>query len=153
MQNVQHCVVLSALFDEFLNVEQDSSDVEFFFLFLLPLKSTFGLVDVFLPDHSSFFSLVPVPATDGFDGFNRSELAVGDVDVMGNSHERLVDVGNGVNDLPCLLVGLLDHIVEALDFRVIEDDGHNLESDQGRHIVNGVVVLVHADVGEEVDEL
>ena len=153
MQNVQHCVALSALLDEFLNVEQDSGDVEFFLLFLLPLKSALGLVDVFLPDHSSFFSLMSVPAADGFDGFNGSELAVGDVDVMGNSHERFVDVGNGVNDLPCLLVSLLYHIVETLDFRVIEDDGHNLESDQGRDIVNGIVVLVHADIGEEVDEL
>ncbi len=144
---------MGALLDELLNVEQDGCDVELLLLFLLALEGTLGLVYVFLPYHSPLFALMPIPPADVLDGLDGGELAVGDVDVMGDPHEGLVDVGDGVDHLSCLLVGLPNHVVETLDFWVVEDDGHNLECHQGRHIFDGVVVFIHADIGQEVDEL
>lgn len=100
---------------------------------------------------------MPIPPADVLDGLDGSELAVGDVDVVGDADEGLVDVGDGeeldASGLDAGLVDFSDLLVETCDFGVEEDDGDDLEGDQGGHVFDGVVVLVHADIGEQVDEV
>lgn len=153
IEDVQIRVVLRALFDELFDILQDGVDVELLLFFLFALEGTLGLVYVFLADDPLLLSLVAVPATDGFDGFDGSELAVGYVDVVGDANERLVHVCYRVNHLPCSLVCLLYQLVQVLYLGVIQDYSHYLESDQGRNVLNGVAVLVHADVRQQVYEL
>ena len=71
---------------------------------------------------------------------------------MGDADEGLVDVGVGEPlDLSFGVVGLLEHLVEGLDVVVEEDGGDDCERDVGLHVLVGLVVAVHADVGEQVD--
>jgi hypothetical protein len=99
---------------------------------------------------------VSVPPADVLDSLDCSELAVVDVDVVRYPNEGLVGVGDGVEGLALLLrrlVCLTDVVVELGDLVVEEDDGDYLEGDQGGDVLYGDVVLVHADVRQQVDEV
>jgi hypothetical protein len=53
--------------------------------------------DVLPADDPSLFALVAVPSADIFDGLDGGELAVVDVDVVGDPHKGFMHVGNGVD--------------------------------------------------------
>jgi hypothetical protein len=128
-----------------------------FLFFLLAFEGTFGAVNVFLAYYTAFFTLMPVPPADVLDGFDLGEFAVVNVDVLGDPDEGFVHVLDGVFVVAFLdevgFVGGVDHLVEGFDLGVQQDDGDGLEGDECGDVFDGVVVLVHADVGEEVDEV
>lgn len=104
-----------AIFDESFDELEYACEIEFFLFFFFPLEGSFSPVDVFPSDHSPLFALMPVPPADVLDGLDGGELAVVDVDVMGDAHKWLVDVGDGEHlDARCLqtcLIYLADLLV------------------------------------------
>ena len=128
MEDVEVCVVLVAGLDESGNVFQDGSEVELLLFLLLALKGSFGGIDVLPSDYAFLLALVAIPSADILDSLDRSKLIVVDVDVMRDSNEGLVHVGNWEKRLPLhSLVGLADLVVEPGDVGVEEDDSDHLE--------------------------
>lgn len=104
-----------AVLDESFNKLEYASEVEFFLFFFFALEGSFCSVDIFPSHDSSFFALMPVPPANVLDCLDGGELAVVDIDVMGDTHKWLVDVGDGEHlDTRCLqtcLVYLTDLLV------------------------------------------
>jgi hypothetical protein len=157
IEYIQVGIFLIALLDECLDELEYAGEVELLLFFLLSLEGAFGAVDVLPAYDASFLALVAVPPADVLDGLDGGELAVVDVDVVGDAHEWFVDIGDGVDlhagGLETGLVDLPDLLVELGDLGVEEDDGNHLQGDEGGHVLNGVVVLVHADVRQQVHEV
>ena len=157
VKDLQVHVLLVALFDECLDELEDAFEVKLLLLFLLALEGALGAVDVLLPDDASLLALVAVPPADVLDGLDGGELDVVDVDVVSDPHEGFVYVNDRVQlhpvGLEARFVQLSDLLVELGDLRVEEDDCDDLQGHQGGDVFDGVVVLVHADVCEQVDEV
>lgn len=92
VEDLQVHIFLIAFLDKRLDELKYAVEVKLLLLFFLPLKGSFGAVDVFLPDDASFFALVAIPSADVLDGLDGGELAVVDVDIVSDSHKGLVDV-------------------------------------------------------------
>jgi hypothetical protein len=148
--------LVALLYEGFDELEY-AGEVELLLFFLLTLEGTLGAVNILSPHHTPLFSLVAVPPADVLDGLDGGELAVGNVDVVGDAHEGLVHVGDreefDASGLDAGLVDFADLLVKTCDFWVEQDDCNDLEGDQGRDVLYGVVVLVHADIGQQVDEM
>lgn len=123
-----------AILDESFNKLEYAREVEFFLFFFFALEGSFCSVDIFPSHHSSFLALVPVPPANVLDGLDCGELAVVDIDIMGDTHKWLVDVGDGEHlDARCLqtcLIYLANLLVQTGDFGVEQYHCHDLQRDQ-----------------------
>jgi hypothetical protein len=107
VEDVEVCIILVAGLDESFNVFQDGSKVKLLLFLFLTLEGSFCGINVFFSDNTFLLSLMTIPSTNIFDCLYWSKLIVVDIDVMGDSDEWFVDIGNGVESLSFLLGSLV----------------------------------------------
>ena len=71
---------------------------------------------------------------------------------MGNANERLMDVGIGETlDLTLGTIGLFQFFIQELDIVIEENSRYHCQGNIGLNVLVGLIVAVHADIGQEVD--
>jgi len=143
--------VLIVSLQKFLNIGQEVREVCSFLLFFLTLVDTFSLCDIFHLSHFLLF-LKTVPLDDLSNSANGRKIEVIDICVMGNANERLMDVGIGETlDLSLQAIGLFQIFIQDLDIVIEKNGRYHCQGNIGLDVLVGLIVAVHADIGQEVD--